>query len=91
MIKKSWILDLCLYTDTDLIYINGLDCEIEVVPPLYDIVSVFSGNDIRVLRQPGYIKITTVNEKQESMLKLKYGDKLVLLTKINENFDLVPY
>lgn len=91
MIKKSWALYLDLYTDLDQIYINGLNCEIEIVPPLYDTISVSYGKGLQILRQPGSIKITTINEQQESMLKLKYGDKLVLMTKINENFDLVPY
>lgn len=91
MIKKSWALFLDLYTDIDQVYINGLNCEVEIVSPLYETIPISYGRGIQILMQQGYIKIITINEKQESMLKLKYGDKLVLLTKINENFDLVPY
>ncbi len=76
--KKIWILRKPDATHIDATFLIGLDCYVEVVLP--DPIEVVSsdGKRWKYTQENPHIKIETTCEKQESMLKLKYGDELVL-------------
>ena len=63
--------------------------------PEWQDFETLNGTRWRYQNENPYIKITTTCEKQEMMLKLKYGDELVLSETTtsfsNEDFHMAPY
>jgi hypothetical protein len=76
--QKLWTLSKPDATQSDATFLFGLGCEVNVVMPEWQYVETSNGTRCQYLNENPYIKITTTCEKQEMMLKLKYGDKLVL-------------
>ncbi len=77
--RKMWALYKPDADKTDSIFLFGLDCKVEVVlPEPFDIESM-DGKRWKYAASNPCIRIETTCEKQESMLQLKYGDKLVLM------------
>ena len=70
-----WALEQDKFDDSDISWCRGLDVEIKV-DPLYS--HVYSHTKlVRQVCTGLRIRIKTTSEKQESMLKLKYGDRLI--------------
>lgn len=66
--------------NSDLLWIKGLDCEVTVKnnnSPLRDYLTCFINPE-----KTEFALIVTHSEKQETMLKLKYGDELRLLHRL---------
>ena len=77
--KKIWALHKPDANEIDSVFLFGLGCTVEVIlPEPYEIESM-DGKRWKYTAQNPYIKIETTCEKQESMLQLKYGDRLVLM------------
>jgi hypothetical protein len=76
--KKIWILRKSNTTEIDATFLFGLDCNVEVVLPEPFEIESMDGKKWKYTASTPHIKIETTCEKQESMLKLKYGDELVL-------------
>jgi hypothetical protein len=77
IVKKIWSLYKpdADYTDTTFIY--GLNCDIEVdIPELLELTH--NGKTYEFANGFPKIAITTTCEQQEMMLKLKYGDDLII-------------
>jgi hypothetical protein len=93
--QKLWTMVKTDATETDAIFLFGLGCDVEVVMPEWQDFETLNGTRWRYLNENPYIKITTTCEKQEMMLKLKYGDELVLsettTSLSNEDFHMAPY
>ncbi len=77
--KKFWALYEPNAGEIDVIFLFGLGCNIEVVIPEPFEISSSDGKRWKFANKDPYIKIETTCEKQESMLQLKYGDRLVLM------------
>ena len=96
IIKKVWLLQKPDATDIDSTFLFGLGCKVEVKIPEPLHFETVNGTRVQYLAESPTIKITTTCEKQEMMLKLKYGDKL-LLSEITtffpeyEDFHMAPY
>lgn len=74
-ITTVWALEQNKFDESDISWCRGLGVEIKV-EPLYS--NVYSHT--RLVRQVCNglkIRLTTTCEKQESMLKLKYGNRLI--------------
>jgi len=76
--KKLWTLSKPDATDIDATFLFGLGCEVKVVMPQWQDFVTSNGTRCRYLNENPYIEIITTCEKQVTMLKLKYGDKLLL-------------
>lgn len=76
--QKLWTMVKTDATETDAIFLFGLGCGVKVVMPEWQDFVTSNGTRWRYQNENPYIEITTTCEKQEMMLKLKYGDKLVL-------------
>lgn len=84
MITKScWELIKPNADETDAIFISGLGCIIKVDIPEPVTFSTHAGTFQYNSGKLPTIQITTTCEKQESMLKLKYGDALYLKHRIH--------
>lgn len=82
MISKIWVLDNP--SVEDIIWARGLDCSIRYDDEITENLSTYSLT-VRVVIHPPRLTITSTCEKQESMLKLKYGDSLRLMQVYNEH------
>jgi len=93
--QKLWTLSKPDATQIDATFLFGLGCEVEVVMPEWQDFETSNGTRWRYQNENPYIKIITTCEKQEMMLKLKYGDKLLLsaTTKSfsNEDFNMASH
>ena len=93
--QKLWTLSKPDATEIDATFLFGLGCDVEVVMPKWHDFETPNGTRWRYQNENPYIKITTTCEKQEMMLYLKYGDKLVLeqttTSLSNEDFHMAPY
>jgi hypothetical protein len=78
IIKKLWTLSKPDATQSDATFLFGLGCEVKVVMPEWQDFITSNGTRWRYQNENPYIEIITTCEKQETMLKLKYGDNLVL-------------
>jgi hypothetical protein len=77
--KKVWVLRKPDASEIDAKFLFGLDCKVEVkIPEPFEVESL-DGKRWNIAREVPYIKIETTCEKQETMLKLKYGEELVLI------------
>ena len=81
--KKIWTLYKPKADYTDATYIMGLGCEVEVIMPKWEEFEIAGGTRGRYCAKDPYIEIKTTCEKQESMLYLKYGDELQLISTIH--------
>jgi hypothetical protein len=93
--KKLWTLSKPDATQIDATFLFGLGCEVEVVMPELQAIELY-GARWQYQNENPYIKITTTCEKQEMMLKLKYGDELLLSETTtsfpdHEDFHMAPY
>jgi hypothetical protein len=103
IIKKVWLLQKPNATDIDATFLFGLGCEVEVKIPEPLHFETVNGTRVQYLAELPTIKITTTCEKQEMMLKLKYGEELVLIQVVHtpsltrtvipgyENINMAPY
>lgn len=97
--KKIWTLSKPDATEIDGTFLFGLGCSFELVVPEPIEFTAPTGSRWRYIYTPDlpYIKIETTCEKQEMLLKLKYGDALVLKESIitpfsdYEDFNMAPY
>jgi hypothetical protein len=91
---KVWELVVDSISNNDAIWLKSASWDVRV-SPLTDRVSTLSGYS--ELCTGHQIVVITTCEKQESMLKLKYGDRLVLKSVIisrsdgYEDFNLVSH
>jgi hypothetical protein len=76
--KKLWILQKLDATRADATFLFGLGCTVEVVIPDPIEFTAATGTRWQYTDHP-HIKIETTCEKQEMMLKLKYGNELRLI------------
>lgn len=81
--RKEWILYKDKFDNTDYTWITGLGCHVEVDRDDPKEVQMYGQTFHYLGRNPMIIVFTTC-EKQESMLKLKYGDDLGLRSTYNE-------
>jgi hypothetical protein len=77
--RKIWALHRPDATVIDATFIIGLECHVEVVVPEPQVITATDGSQWHVGAGSPFIRITTTCDKQESMLKLKYGDDLKIL------------
>jgi hypothetical protein len=75
MKKKTWKIYPEFLHSNDVDFIKALDCNIIVLaPPTYKL----PGTNRELVIASGIIIIETTCEKQELLLKLKFGDNLIL-------------
>lgn len=77
--KKLWILEHPDANQSDATFLFGLGCKVEIVLPEPVEFTASTGSLWRYTLETPHIKIETTCEKQEMMLKLKYGDELRLM------------
>jgi hypothetical protein len=89
IVKKIWTLFKPNADRADVAFLSGLGCECEVIIP-EPLQFEYMGQKYKYngVEWPT-IKITTTCEKQEMMLKLKYGDDLQIKQIIHTK--LTPY
>lgn len=87
--KTHWELNKPDADETDAIFLSSLGCTVEVCIPEPMEFSTLNGTQVRYTPSNTTIKITTTCKKQESMLYLKYGDALRLVSKIHTK--IIPY
>jgi hypothetical protein len=75
--KKYWQLTLTELSQSDYIFITGLGCELKVCSE--DVLEISLSNRVHYFKYPPHVRVITTCEKQESMLKLKYGDSIFRL------------
>ena len=82
---KNWLLLRDPLTEADIKCITGNSCKVEAKRELHDFENLISYSTKMPLQVAGRltIKITTDSDAQEIILKLKYGDELVLVTVIH--------
>lgn len=92
---KVWALAVSKLTDSDIVWLQGLKVETKVEPLTNKVYT--QGQLVSRVVTGLKIDVITTCEKQETMLKLKYGDDLVLKSVINsltvpyEDFNMVPH
>ena len=75
-------------TDHRIEYLKNIGCDLEIFPlQTEDIYSSCGKLSYRIITEAPYIKITTTCEKQEIVLKLKFGDDLILLEFVYESME----
>lgn len=77
--RKIWALHRPDATKVDATFLFGLGCEVEVVLPEPQTITSADGKQWRYSVENPFIRITTTCDKQESLLKLKYGEDLHIL------------
>ena len=77
MKKKTWKIYPEHLHSNDIDFLKALDCSI-INPRTY----MLPGTNREVAMGPGIIFIKTTCEKQELLLKLKFGDNLILIYEI---------
>lgn len=78
---KVWALCINNITHNDALWLQGLDVEVKCEPLANKVYS--SGNKITEYVTGYKIDVITTCDRQETMLKLKYGHDLILISKIN--------
>lgn len=92
---RVWALTINQITSSDALWLKGLGVDVRCEPLTNQI---YASGKVVTEYVTGYkIDVITTCDKQETMLKLKYGDDLVAKSVINsisvpyENFDMVPH
>jgi len=75
MITTIWALEQNKFDESDISWCQGLGVEAKVEPLYYN--SYINGKLVNQEVDGLSIRLTTTCEKQESMLKLKYGSRLI--------------
>jgi hypothetical protein len=85
---KTWILSKSNFTETDIIWLKSVGCEIKVknFDPVQ--ISVYGNVQYTIPRIPE-IHIITTCPKQETMLQLKYSEFLYHTGTSYEDIDMV--
>lgn len=92
---KVWALAIGKIEDTDIIWLRGLGVDVKCEALTNRVYS--SGQIVSRVITGHQIDVITTCEKQETMLKLKYGDDLILKSVINsisvpyEDFNMVSH
>ena len=92
---KVWALAVSKLNDSDIVWLQGLKVETKVEALTNKVYT--QGQMVHQVVTGFKIDVITTCEKQENMLKLKYGDDLVLKAVINsvsvpyENFNMVSH
>jgi hypothetical protein len=76
MTTKTWWLSTCEINPNDYQFLIGLEIRVHVDQPTHTFETII-GKSVTVAGKPR-IEFTTTTEKQEVMLKLKYGSDLLL-------------
>lgn len=84
---RVWALAINQITNNDVIWLKGLGVDVKVEALTNQVYSF--GNKVTEYVTGHKIDVITTCEKQETMLKLKYGDNLVLKSEIKSIS--VPY
>lgn len=84
--KKIWTLNKYPLYQNDCIWITSLGCNLRFQPDDPEEILV-NGRVYHYAGGPSRAIIETTCEKQESMLKLKYGDQLILNHVFHEMFN----
>ena len=82
MITTVWALEQDKFDEADLAWCKGLDVKVNV-EPLYSMVYSY-GQYVSQTVQGLRIRIVSTTEKQETMLKLKYGNRLIVIQRYTE-------
>jgi hypothetical protein len=77
---KTWDLNLASYTQNDITWIQGLGCDFIARYPTPLEISLSNGITRHMTVRKPWLEITTISEKQQSMLQLKYGDSIFLIS-----------
>lgn len=78
IVRKTWRIYKPNATEIDARFIVGLGCAVEIIAPDPIELTATDGSRWKVANNYPQIEITTTCEKQEMMLKLKYGEDLLL-------------
>lgn len=81
-ITTLWALEQDKFDEADLAWCKGLGVEVTVEPLYGDVYT--GGNRTRQYVRGLRIRIKTTCEKQESMLQLKYGSRLIEIQRSTE-------
>lgn len=81
MITTVWALEQDRFDQGDILWCRGLGVEIKVEPLYYN--CYINGQLVNQVVEGLRIRLTTTCDKQESMLKLKYGVKLIEVQRIS--------
>lgn len=76
MTTKTWIISDRIYSVSDVKFLADIEVKFEIIPP---VTTYLSGSGEIVIRR-AEIHITTSCEKQELMLKLRWGDRVYFLS-----------
>jgi hypothetical protein len=83
IVKKIWIISRPRFTKADALLLNGLDCEYKMTESEPEEIHLHNQTYQYVGTIPK-LTIVTTSDRQEDMLKLKYGDELLLLQVYHE-------
>ncbi len=83
IVKKIWSISRSSFTRADRLLLNGLDCEYKMTEPEPQEIQLHNQTYQYVGSHPK-LTIVTTSDRQEDMLKLKYGDELTLLQVYHE-------
>jgi hypothetical protein len=81
MITTVWALEQGKFDDSDISWCRGLGVEVRVEPLYYN--SYINGKLVNQEVDGLKIRLTTTCERQETMLKLKYGVSLIEVQRIS--------
>ena len=92
VVKKIWQLHTLPLTESDVAYVQGLGCNFQISEFEPQEITM-NGKIYQMVAKSPMVTITTTCEKQECMLKLKYGDELQLrqlFHTISDTYTLIP-
>lgn len=79
MLRTHWMLTADNITELDVIYIQKIKSTVTIVPGEYTTFQFHTGPNQQICTKSPSVNVTTYDEEQELILKLKYGNDLQLL------------
>ena len=79
MTTKTWIISDGIYSVSDVEFLTDIEVKFKIIPPVTTYLDCGSVSAEIVIRR-SEIHITTSCEKQELMLKLRWGDRVYFLS-----------
>ena len=77
IVKKIWTISRPKFTKADALLLKGLDCEYKVTESEPEEIHLHN-QTFHYVGAPPKLTVVTTCDQQEDILKLKYGDELLL-------------
>ena len=90
-ILRRWTLNKTTFSEADYLWCKGLKVGLRApAPEIMSIDTAYGSRRVDMYTEIPRVLITTNTREQEAMLKLKYGDSLILMQEEISPYD-IPY